>query len=121
MARVGPMDVTDGYKIYHFVVYDLEGPIYNAPGVYIFSKCTPNTQGGNNHEFLYIGETQGFKERLNPNHEKWKEALDLGMNYIAVHVPFPLDLRFDIERNLIQHLKPPLNDQIMYDKIHNYS
>lgn len=107
MARIGPMTVSAGNNEYHFVVYDLKGPIYNAPGVYIFSKGTPNDP---DHKYLYIGETQGFKERLNPHHEKWDEALRLGMDYISVHVPFPFSLRFDIERNLIEHHKPPLNN-----------
>ena len=61
MARIGPMNVTDGNKTYQFVVYDLEGPEYNAPGVYIFSKGSPNVQGGNNHQFLYIGQTEGLE------------------------------------------------------------
>ncbi|MDE0014585.1 MAG: hypothetical protein OXU51_00240 [Candidatus Poribacteria bacterium] len=39
MARIGPMNVTDGNKTYQFVVYDLEGPEYNAPGgLYIFKR-----------------------------------------------------------------------------------
>ena len=111
MARIGPMNVSTGNDTYQFVVYDLEGPIYNAPGVYIFSKGTPNAQVGNNHEFLYIGQTEGFRTRLNPNHEKWTQALKLGMNSIFVYVPLPSESRFDIENRLITHFRPPLNDQ----------
>ena len=110
MARIGPMNVSDGSNSYQFVVYDLVGPIYSASGVYIFSKATPNLQGGNNHQFLYIGETEEFKERLNPNHEKWDRALSLGMNCISVYFPRTSESRFDIEKRLIQHYKPPLND-----------
>ncbi len=110
MARIGPIDVSTGKNTYHFVVYDLEGPIYNAPGVYIFSKGTPNAESINQHELLYIGQTEGFRTRLNPNHEKWDHARDLGMNYISVYVPGPTESRFDIEHNLIEYFKPPLND-----------
>lgn len=69
MTRIGPMNVGVGNHSYPFVVYDLEGPIYNAPRVYIFSSAVPNTQGSTDHKFLYIEETSAFKERLNPNHE----------------------------------------------------
>ena len=112
MARIGPMDVSTDSSKYKFVVYDLRGPEYNAPGVYIFSKGTPNAQGGNNHNFLYIGQTESFHKRLNPNHEKWNEACRLGMNCISVYVPRPSESRFDIESSLIEQYKPPLNDLI---------
>lgn len=111
MARIGPMNVSAGNDTYTFVTYDLAGPIYNAPGVYILSKGTPNSQGEFEHQFLYIGQTEGFRTRLNPGHEKWEEALKLGMNAIAVYVPLPSESRFDIENRLITHLRPPLNDQ----------
>lgn len=111
MARIGPMNVNLASVKYQFVVYDLNGPEYNAPGVYIFSKGTPNAQGGNNHQFLYIGQTDGLRTRLGPNHNKWDEALRLGMNYIAVYVPYPIESIPNIERSLIEHFRPPLNDQ----------
>ncbi len=110
MARIGPMDVNTDKNTYHFVVYDLDGPIYNAPGVYIFSKGPPNAESINQHELLYIGQTEGFRTRLNPNHEKWERARDLGMNYISVYVPRPTESRFAIEDQLIEYFKPPLND-----------
>jgi len=112
MARIGPMNVSDGINTYQFVVYDLEGPIYNAYGVYIFSKGTRNAQGGISHEFLYIGETDSFHKRLNPSHEKWSEACRHGMEYIFVYFPRNSESRIDIERRLIEHYKPPLNNQI---------
>ncbi len=112
MARIGPMTVNTDNDSYPFVVYDLEGPIYNASGVYIFSKGIPDAGGKNQHQFLYIGQTEGFRTRLNPGHEKWEEALKLGMNAIAVYVPLPSESRFDIENRLITHLRPLLNDQI---------
>ncbi len=113
MARIGPMNVNVGDHKYQFVVYDLKGPEYNAPGVYIFSKNTPNAQGGNNHHFLYIGETDGLRDRLGPEHNKWNEALRHGMNYVSVYVPFPVESRHHIERELIQHFNPPLNEQLV--------
>lgn len=116
MARIGPMNVDVGNYTYPFVVYDLEGPIYNAPGIYIFSKWTTNAQDEIDPQYLYIGQTEAFRERLNPNHEKWDDARDLGMNCIFVYVPQPTESRFDIERNLIEHLKPPLNDQLITEE-----
>ncbi len=81
------------------------------PGVYIFSKVPSNAQGGNGTQFLYIGQTEAFRTRLNPNHEKWGEALDHGMNCIWVYVPRPSESCFDIEHRLIAQFRPPLNDQ----------
>ena len=113
MARIGPMNVNVGKHKYQFVVYDLNGTAYNGQGVYIFSKGTPNAQGGNNHQFLYIGETDELRDRLGPGHNKWNDALCQGMNYISVYVPFPVESRHNIEKELIQHFKPPLNDQLV--------
>ena len=113
MARIGPMNVNVGNHKYQFVVFDLNGPEYNGPGVYIFSKGRPNAQGGNNHEILYIGETDTLKDKVTPNHEKWGDALHHGMNYVSVYVPFPVESREHIEKELIQHFKPPLNSQFV--------
>lgn len=112
MARIGTMNVAaEGYT-YEFVVYDLHGPVYDVAGVYIFSKGTPNSQGSNNHEFLYIGETYSFQSRLTPLHEKWNRARNLGMNYICVHMPRNPSSRVIIQDRLIRHFKPPLNERI---------
>lgn len=113
MASIGPMNVNVGKHKYQFVVYDLNGIEYNAPGVYIFSKGRPNAQGGNNHEILYIGETESLKDRLTPNHEKWIDALHHGMNYVSVYMPNPVESRQHIEKELIHHFNPPLNDQLL--------
>ena len=110
MARIGPMTVNAGNNKYQFVVYDLKGPEYNGSGVYIFSKGMPNALGGNDHQILYIGQTDRTMDRLGPSHDKWNEALRHGMNYISVYFPFPEESRSDIEQLLIQHYKPPLND-----------
>lgn len=112
MARIGTMNVTaEGYT-YEFVVYDLNGPIYDTSGVYIFSKGTPNSQGGNNHELLYIGETYSVRSRLTPRHEKWAKARNLGMNCICVHAPRNINSRTIIQDRLIRHFRPPLNERI---------
>ncbi len=113
MARIGPMNVNVGNHKYQFVVFDLNGPEYNVPGVYIFSKGRPNAQGGNNHEILYIGETDTLKDRVSPKHEKWSDALSHGMNYVSIHVPYSAESRHRIEKDLIQHFKPPLNGQFV--------
>ena len=110
MARIGPINVSVGNYTYQFVVYDLDGPFYNAAGVYIFSKGTINSQGVNEHQFLYIGETGSLQTRLTRSHEKWDRALRLGMNYISVYVPRDPNSRVAIQDYLIEHLNPPLND-----------
>ncbi len=112
MARIGTMNVSaEGYT-FDFEVYDLNGPSNDAPGVYIFSKETPNSQGGDNHELLYIGETYSFRSRLNHQHEKWHKARNLGMNCICIHVPRNPNARGIIQDRLIKQFKPPLNERI---------
>lgn len=115
MTRIGPTNFSDGNKTYQFVTYGLEGPIYNAPGLYIFSKGERNAQGEINHDILYIGQTDSFRSRLNPGHEKWNNAIDSGMNYISVYVPTPIESRIDIEQRLIDYNQPPLNDQLIQE------
>lgn len=112
MAPIETMYVSaEGYT-YEFKVYNLNVPVYDASGVYIFSKGTPNSQGENNYEPLYIGETYSFRHRLTPQHEKWNRARNLGMNSICVHVPRNLNSRVIIQDRLIKHFKPPLNERI---------
>ena len=113
MARIGPMNINVGNNKYQFVVYDLNGPAYNVPGVYIFSKGRPNAQGGNTHQILYIGESETLKDRVTPNHEKWDDAIRQGMNFVSIYVPYSAETRQGIEKELIQHFKPPLNDLIV--------
>lgn len=111
MARIGTMKVNaDGFT-YQFETYDLNGPDIDDQGIYMFSKATPNSPNGNKDVILYVGETYSFKSRLTPQHEKWKKARDLGMNYIAVHVPQNTYSREIIQDRLIKHFKPPLNER----------
>ena len=60
-----------------------------------------------------LGETETLKDSVSPNHEKWGDALHQGMNYVSVYVPFPVESRHHIERELIQHFNPPLNDRLV--------
>ena len=63
---------------YSFHVYEPEGDWKDLPGVYIFVRLEKNTWYP-----LYVGETGSFSTRpLSPGHEKWAEAVQLGMNEI---------------------------------------
>lgn len=60
---------------------------------------------------LYVGQTDDFSDRL-PTHERLKEAVRLGATHIHTRVvPLQAD-RDTLERALIRHLLPPMNEQL---------
>ena len=99
-------------EIYHFEMCFRESEFENVGGVYIFSKIETSLGGKEliQHVHLYIGKTHSFKERL-PGHEKWSDAINLGMNMILLLPKKDKDCRKKIESNLIKKYKPILNEQ----------
>ncbi len=78
---------------------------WNAvPGIYMF--CGVNALG--QWSPLYIGQAESFAARI-PNHERWREALQLGATHIhALVVPHGA-VRSEIESELIRVYQPRLN------------
>ena len=60
----------------------------------------------------YVGETENFKTRLVPSHEKWPCALEHGVIHVHALVADNEDTRLAIERDLIAALRPECNDQL---------
>lgn len=91
---------------YEYRVYGLNTNWNDVPGNYIF--VTREDHIG--WVPLYIGETGSFQYRLDANHEKWAEALHLGMTHIHAHTGSPVyEYRRQEEWNLIRNYNPPLN------------
>ena len=88
-----------------FHVYNSDANWLEAGGLYIFSYLAKDGWFP-----LYVGQTENFSTRL-PNHERLNEAVQRGATHIhAVHVP-QAGKRDELERLLIQHLQPTLNEQ----------
>ncbi len=69
---------------YAFEVYTTD-TIFNSVGaVYIFSRRVPYPDGTGRHTFLYIGQTNSLRERIQ-HHEKLHCVKNYGVNCICVH------------------------------------
>lgn len=111
MSYYGTMNVTANNSTYQFKVYGINAEFPDVGGVYIFSKVTSDQQGVMQNEFLYIGETHSFKNRLKPSHAEWNNALNRGMNRISIYVPQYQSAREDIQNKLITAFQPPFNNR----------
>ena len=88
---------------YAYKKFEPTAPWNDASGNYIFAKLEASGWVA-----LYIGETESFAQRLTPQHEKWKPAINLGMTSIFAHTGNPDNgVRMREEQNLIRHYQPP--------------
>ena len=80
----------------------------NCPVVYLLVKS-----GWNGHRtILYIGESENGARRWH-NHEKWQDALFLGMNEVHFHLLARTKWqRLQTERHLRHCFRPQLNEQL---------
>jgi len=90
----------------NFTIYNATAEWNEVAGLYIFARQT-----NDNHWFaLYVGQTNDFSARFS-SHEKWNSAAQRGATHIhAVVVPLAAN-RDVLEKRLIAHLQPPLNEQ----------
>ena len=94
---------------YNFTRHNLDEEWDDTPGVYIFL----NDDTG---EYLYVGETESFETRIVTNHERWGEALNLGMTHVLASEPINIpDLRNWAEEFIIRTERPRLNVQLNPD------
>ena len=107
MANYSDVTIEGPNYEYTFQVYDINTEFFNYSGVYIFSSGYPTATSRIDHNFIYIGETTSFKERLTPNHHEWKDAIQMGMTHISV---LQTSNHVDIQNFLIGQFNPPLND-----------
>jgi hypothetical protein len=91
-----------------FTIYDPTSTTWNkVAGLYIFTYRTDDTHW----TALYVGKADDFSERI-PSHERWLEAVQLGATHVhALGVPLEAN-RDNWEKMLIQHLQPPMNQQL---------
>jgi excinuclease UvrABC nuclease subunit len=90
-----------------FEIYDFNTTWNAVSGLYVFCYQTVN-----NHWYsLYVGQTNDFSARL-PNHEKKSEAIRRGATHVHALVVSQQKDRDYYEERLIQHLQPPMNDQL---------
>ena len=97
---------------YIFGVYTFEPKTFknvSVGGVYIFTKEAPNQHGGKNYYPLYIGQTNSFRHRIAPNHDKWPCAVVNGVNCLCVLVEENMFSRRAIELDLLSKYNTPCN------------
>jgi excinuclease UvrABC nuclease subunit len=96
-------------NVYQFFVYTVDHVFNeNYGGVYIFSLREKDNAGKNKHSVIYVGKTVKFNQRFE-SHEKWEEALKLGLNAICVLQVNTEKEMISIEKDIIPFYNPPLN------------
>jgi hypothetical protein len=90
-----------------FNIHDSNDHWDEVGGLYIFAYRAKDDLW----HALYAGQTDDFSSRL-PFHERLDEAIQLGATHIHV-TDVPKAAHRDIlERRLIAHLQPPMNEQL---------
>jgi len=97
-------------RLYEFRIYTLGTEFKRLAGVYLFSHQLSN----GNWFVAYVGSAEDFDARVGAglsSHHKIREAKKLGATHVGVLVVSgPKADRLAIERDLIDALKPPLNE-----------
>lgn len=88
-----------------FVVYGSNVKWNKVAGLYIFAY-----DDGHYWQALYVGQTDDFSSRI-PSHEKWDSAVRRGATHIHAAVVPKAATRDTLEKRLIAHLHPVLNEQ----------
>jgi predicted GIY-YIG superfamily endonuclease len=91
------------YETIDMDVLDINANWNDSGGIYIFAYVTEGSW-----QAAYVGQTNNFKVRL-LSHDRWRNAVGMGATHVhAVAIDSEED-RDRVERQLIQHLQPPLN------------
>lgn len=110
---------------YKFTLYPADTKFYRIAGIYIFLIIPPmaealevptteNQQPSTFYNLLYAGITNDFYSRLKQHH-KIEEAQELGMTHIGILKISSGRKRKKIEREILKHLNPPLNQTWLYN------
>lgn len=111
--------------IYEFTIHPADAHFHRLSGIYIFvivpqlaeapEPSHPELVEGQHpasgtpqYSLLYIGITNNFQSRLKQHH-KIAAATALGMTHIGILKITSGKKRKKIERNILKHLNPPLN------------
>lgn len=93
-------------RLYRYFVVDLTQPIRAVPANYTFVRIDLESATAP----LYFGETDDADDRLVPSHEKWAQAVALGMTHVMGHATQGgVLMRRAEEQDLIARWQPPLN------------
>ena len=83
------------------------------PGVYMFARFERDHRTNfPDYSVLYVGETSNLFNRMS-GHDKEKAALNRGWNQLHFHYEHDENTRKKIEKELLRHINPPLNDQVV--------
>lgn len=107
---------------YTFTLYPIDTKFNRIAGIYIFliiptpdvvaevlkTPTTENQQPITFYHLLYVGITNNFRGRFNQHH-KIEHAKSLGMTHIGILKISSGRKRKKIEREILKHLNPPLN------------
>lgn len=119
---------------YTFTLYPADSTFYRRSGLYIFiiipvaealetsvaealEARHPELVEGQPFSLLYIGITNNFQSRLKQHH-KIQAAINLGMTHIGILKISSGKKRKKIEREILKHLNPPLNQTWLNDILH---
>lgn len=92
-------------KTYRYWTLDLNGPIKDVAGNYMFVRQLPN----GNYVPVYIGQCDNLQGRCS-THERAADARAAGATLMMAHTTLTGEqARLDEERDLIQKWNPPLN------------
>ncbi len=100
-------------KTYKYWLREIEAGYKTAnykseAGNYGFAKRLPNGK----FTPLYFGESDDLEARVISRHEKWDDAIKLGVTHVMGHTtPAGEQIRLAEERDLIEDWNPPLNVQ----------
>jgi hypothetical protein len=88
-------------------IYEPNSTTWNKiAGLYVFAYASDETHW----RALYVGQTDDFSSRI-PSHEKWDSAVRLGATHIHAAVVPQAAKRDTLEKLLIAHLQPLMNEQ----------
>lgn len=91
---------------YQFTIHPADSHFHRLSGIYIFIIIPQaDTQ---HYSLLYAGITNNFQSRLKQHH-KIAAAIQLGMTHIGILKITSGRKRKKIERDILKHLNPPLN------------
>lgn len=79
-----------------------------SAGLYVFARLESKTKEAPRYTALRVGQCLDFSDRL-PTHERWKEAVQLGMTHVHLREVKSQARRDQIECLIWNEFDPPVN------------
>jgi hypothetical protein len=110
LTKIATLTVTGASgRTYGFNIYPIDTKFANVAAVYLVTKRVPNTNGGGNHTYIYVGQTGSLPDRFD-NHHKEACFRARGANCVGVHQDGNEQSRLAKERDIYLKHRPPCND-----------